>query len=278
MSDEEQWRYRFVWPTFDRGGDAFQAFLLWGGATFLGGAWVAQLLLPAWKPPERFPLFGSAALVVALFVPAKRWLFRYHTVDVGPGQIEFTRAVGSTFVPVGDVVGLVAQSGLNWNRLSEIGDEGQRLVSWQKLVVLTEGERYVLPFEAAVCRVIYEAMQSVCPAAWGVPYPGNLEPPQGDTSAASPLDRVAGLQRVRRFYRFQAAKNATVGFALVIGAVATVVAMVVGVFLEKLDELNANMIIFMTLFTVAGGMFLKDLPRDVRVLTQLRREAAKLRN
>jgi hypothetical protein len=276
MNDDGLPDFRFVWPTFDRSFDAFHTLLFWGLGTFFCVGIAVQLLLPDWPPPRRFPLFAIPALIVGLLMTAKRWFSTCHTVDVGPGHIVLKRAGGSTSLPIGEIVGLVAQPGLNWKRVEDVGDEGERLVSWRRLVLLTQSGRHTLPYEAVWCRQIYGALRLVCPVAWGIPYPGNLESPRHD-EAGQNADSDQALCRVRRFYRAQAARNAVLGLTLVVGSIVTFVWMIADVFLEKTDELSGQAIIFQTLAIVAGGMFLKDLPRDLRILAQLRREAAKSR-
>jgi hypothetical protein len=268
--------FRFVWPTFDRSFDAIHAFIIWGLATLFGLGIAIQLLLPDWPPPRRFPLFAIPALIVGLLMPVKRWLYTYHALDVRAGHIELIRTAGSTSLPVGEVVGLVAEPGLNWKQVEDVGAEGERLVSWRRLVLLTRSGRHTLPYEAMWCRQIYDGLRLVCPVAWGIPYPGNLEAPRVH-GAGENVDSDQALRRVRRFYRAQVTRKAAVGLTLIVGSVVTFVWMMADLFLEKTNELSAQAIIFQTLFIVAGGIFLKDLPRDLRILTQLRREAAKSR-
>jgi hypothetical protein len=278
MSEDRQFRYELVRSTWDLCFEVFFDLLFWGLGTWMGVIAVLQFVfLPAWTPPQRAFPAAIVALVVAPLIAARRWFFQFHTVAAALGNIDLRRAVGAVHLPSAEVVALIAVPGFNWKQIDNLSDDVKRLVSWRKLVVLTERGRHPLPFEAEECPQIYEALRVFCPSAWGIPYPGNLEPPSKEEPSPNQVERVRSLKRIRRFYRFQSAKNALVGITLLGGCTALFAMIVASFFTDKPNQPGGNAFIFLTMFAVAGGVFLKDLPRDLRILSQLRREIVKSR-
>jgi hypothetical protein len=236
------------------------------------------VFLPAWTPPQRAFPAAIVALVVSPLIAARRWFYQFHTVGAALGNIEFRRAIGTVHLPSGEVVALIAVPGFNWKQIDNLSEDVKRLVSWRKLVILTEQGRHNLPFEAEECPQIYEALRVFCPSAWGIPYPGNLELPSKEGPAANQAERLRVLKRIRRFYRLHAAINAIVGLTLLVGCTAVFAIVVASFFTDNPNQPGGNGFIFLTMFAVAGGVFLKDVPRDLRILSQLRREIRKSRS
>ncbi len=54
------------------------------------------------------------------------------------------------------------------------------------------------------------------------------------------------------------------------GGIAVVIAVVVGIYLHKFDHLNGKGLVVVVLMAGAGLLFLKNTPRDIRVLGMLR--------
>jgi hypothetical protein len=296
MSEDRLISFELVRSNWDRGFEVFFDLLFWGLGTWMGVIALLQfVLLPAWTPPQRSVPAAIVAIVVAPLMMARRWFYQFHAVSATAEEIDLRRTVGTITLPATEVVGLLAQSGFNWKQSDNLEDDVKRLVSWRKLVILTEHGRHTLPFEAEDCPQIYKALRLFCPAAWGIPYPGNLEAPQLGTKAWTvPLpnpqttthpgsvpvfvhERLRSLKRIRRFYRLQSGKNAIIGIALLIGCTWLSFKIVASFFTDHPFQPDANVIIYLTMFIVAGVVFLKDVPRDLRILGQLRREIVKSR-
>lgn len=274
MSEDREFRFELVRTTWDRGFDAFVDLLVWGLGTWMGVIGLLRfVLLPAWTPPQRADVGTVIALIVAPLMIARRWLFQFNAIRGNATQIELARTAGTIHVPVTAVVALVAQPGVNWDRVRG-GDESETLVTWKKLIIFTEPDRHILVFEPALCRQLYGVLRYACPSAWGLPYPGDLEPPDREESPTDPATRIRGLRRIERYYRVQTAKNAVVGFGLALGSAATLITIIVKLFLGEMDRPEVNVFVALVLLIGAGVWFLKDLPRDLRVLGQLRRETA----
>ena len=276
-SEDREFRFELVRSTWDRGFDAFVDLLLWGVGTWVGVIALLQfLLLPAWTPPQRADVGTVVALIVAPLMIARRWFLQFNAIRGDAMQIELTRTAGTIHVPVTAVVALVAQPGVNWDRVRG-GDESETLVTWKKLILFTEPGRHILLFEPALCRQLYGVLRYACPSAWGLPYPGDLEPPDREESPTDPASRIRGLRRIERYYRLQTAKNAILGLSLALGSAATLITIIVKMCLGEMNHPEVNVFVALVVLIGAGGWFLKDLPRDLRVLSQLRREAANTR-
>ncbi len=246
--------------------------VFWFVGTFIAGVATLQVLYPNWTPPER----GKPALIlgtiVGLIMPWKRWLLRYHTIVVDSEWIELRRAIGSNLLHFDDVIGLIAQPSLNWRRMGQFADESEPLVTWQSLFVLTEFERYRLPFDRVMCPAIYDALRSVCPSAWGLPYPGELEAPEREKKARNRTDRTMTLERLRKFYQKQVIRNAALGVLLLLTGAIGFIATIAAVSLGKLETARGRDVVGLLLVTAAGALILKSTPRDMRVLSKIRQE------
>jgi hypothetical protein len=282
MSEDRPISFELVRSNWDRGFEVFFDLVFWGLGMWMGVIAVLQfVLLPAWTPPQRAFPATIVALIVGPLMAARRWFLQFNAVSATAEEIDLRRTVGTMTLPAAEVVAVVAQPGFNWKQIDELGEDVKRLVSWRKLIILTKHGRHTLPFEAEDCPQIYKALRLFCPAAWGIPYPGNLELPQpktGTDAMGNQAERLRSLKRIWRFYRLQSGKNAIIGLTLLVGCMWVFLKIVASFFTEHPVQPDANVIIFLTMFIVAGGVFLKDLPRDLRILRQLRREIAKSRS
>ncbi len=195
MSADPEPLIEFTWSRWNRSLEAFMDFVYWGAGAFMATIALLQWQFPDWTPPQRGNPALVAGAIVGLLAPWYRFLFQYHTIRAYPDAIELQRGAGSVRFAPSEVIGLVARSGLNWNRLRDMAPEQVELIVWRSLVILTDFDRYLLPFDLIVCPWLYDSLREVCPGPGASPIPATWSRPplesRGSGARIRP-DRSAG--------------------------------------------------------------------------------------
>lgn len=243
---------------------AVRVYVFWTAVAFFLGFMVSRFwLFPEEPSRRRYDLILVLASAVGTLGAVRGYARAYHAVSVDPDALRLCRGEDCEEIPYPAVVGLIGRG--------SFGFDGDGLVDWRRLLIVTEDRRRLLAFSPGDCAALYRALLSRCPRAWGVPFRGRLERPK--TAGFRVLDGRSedDLVRLAQVYSQQIAKAVGLRLAAWVGGTALFDVLRVDGKIEDgavigMAWFGACVVLWVTL---VAGLF-----RDVRHMKEMRRASA----